>query len=126
MLAGTRGAKVKLGLARGKKLYDKRDSSSPLLSSSSWFPFGPRREARRFRSTSENYGGRHALLAEQRPVLDDHRGPADGGGVRIESRFTQEEIEQMIGVSRESANRLISSFAGRGWIDWNVVATPSC
>lgn len=65
-------------------------------------------------------GGRHALLAEQRPVLDDHRGPADGGGVRIESRFTQEEIAQMIGVSRESANRLISSFAGRGWIDWNV------
>lgn len=26
----------------------------------------------------------------------------------------------MIGVSRESVNRLISSFAGRGWIDWNV------
>ncbi len=52
-------------------------------------------------------------------LAEEHGEPADGGGVRIESRVTQEEIAQMIGVSRESANRLISSFAGRGWIDWN-------
>jgi CRP-like cAMP-binding protein len=28
-------------------------------------------------------------------------------------------MAQMIGVTRESANRLIASFASRGWIDWN-------
>ena len=33
--------------------------------------------------------------------------------------MTQEEIAQMIGVTRESANRLVASFAARGWIDWN-------
>src|SRR5436309_2595114 len=30
-----------------------------------------------------------------------------------------QEIAQMIGVTRESANRLVASFAGRGWISWN-------
>ena len=52
-------------------------------------------------------------------LAEEHGSPGDDGGVRIDTRVTQEEIAQMIGVSRESANRLISSFAGRGWIDWN-------
>jgi CRP-like cAMP-binding protein len=39
--------------------------------------------------------------------------------VKITVRVTQEEIAQMIGVTRESANRLVASFAGRGWISWN-------
>lgn len=38
---------------------------------------------------------------------------------RITVRVTQEELAQMIGVSRGRANRLIQSFAGRGWVDWN-------
>ncbi|MEX2457576.1 MAG: Crp/Fnr family transcriptional regulator [Actinomycetota bacterium] len=52
-------------------------------------------------------------------LAEEHGSPDDNGGVRIDTRVTQEEIAQMIGVSRESANRLIASFAGRGWIDWN-------
>lgn len=43
----------------------------------------------------------------------------EGQAIRITVRVTQEEIAQMIGVTRESANRLIASFASRGWIDWN-------
>jgi CRP-like cAMP-binding protein len=39
--------------------------------------------------------------------------------VRIAARVTQEELAQMIGVSRSRANRLIQSFVGQGWLDWN-------
>ena len=50
---------------------------------------------------------------------DEHGQPHSDGGIVVTTRVTQEEMAQMIGVSRESANRLISSFAGRGWIEWN-------
>jgi CRP/FNR family transcriptional regulator, cyclic AMP receptor protein len=39
--------------------------------------------------------------------------------VQVAVRVTQEELAQMIGVTRESANRLVASFTERGWIDWN-------
>jgi CRP/FNR family cyclic AMP-dependent transcriptional regulator len=53
-------------------------------------------------------------------LAEDHGTPAtDGDAVRIGVRVTQREIAQMIGVSRGSANRLLASFASRGWIDWN-------
>ena len=43
----------------------------------------------------------------------------DEEAIMISVRVTQEELAQMIGVTRESANRLVSSFAARGWIEWN-------
>lgn len=54
-------------------------------------------------------------------LAEEHGAPVNGvdEAVQITVKVTQEEIAQMIGVTRESANRLISSFAGRGWIDWN-------
>lgn len=53
-------------------------------------------------------------------LAEDHgEQVGDGQEVRITVRVTQGEMAQMIGVTRESANRLIASFAGRGWIDWN-------
>ena len=52
-------------------------------------------------------------------LAEEHGEAAGDRGVMIATRVTQEEMAQMIGVSRESANRLISSFSGRGWIDWN-------
>jgi CRP/FNR family transcriptional regulator, cyclic AMP receptor protein len=52
-------------------------------------------------------------------LAEEHGEPNGDGGVTIATRVTQEELAQMIGVSRESANRLIASFTGRGWIDWN-------
>lgn len=39
--------------------------------------------------------------------------------VRLAVKMTQVELAQMIGVTRGCANRLIASFTGRGWIDWN-------
>jgi CRP/FNR family transcriptional regulator len=53
-------------------------------------------------------------------LAEGHGEPVgDGDVIGITVRVTQEEIAQMIGVSRGSANRLIASFAERGWIDWN-------
>ncbi len=63
----------------------------------------PTRLARRLLELAEEHG--------------EHQG--EGESVRINVKVTQEEVAQMIGVTRASANRLIASFAGRGWIDWN-------
>lgn len=53
-------------------------------------------------------------------LAEEHGEPVgDGDAIRITVRVTQEEVAQMIGTSRGSANRLIASFTGRGWIDWN-------
>ncbi len=53
-------------------------------------------------------------------LADDHGAPTGKGDeVRLTIRVTQEEMAHMIGVSRGSVNRLLASFAGRGWIDWN-------
>lgn len=53
-------------------------------------------------------------------LAEEHGEPmGDGDVIRLTVRVTQEEIAQMIGVTRSSANRLIASFAQRGWIDWN-------
>jgi CRP/FNR family transcriptional regulator, cyclic AMP receptor protein len=59
-------------------------------------------------------------LARKLLELAEEHGESNGdSGILISTRVTQEEMAQMIGVSRESANRLIASFAGRGWIEWN-------
>ncbi len=60
-------------------------------------------------------------LARRLLELAEEHGQAEARSesIRITVRITQEEVAQMIGVTRESANRLISSFAGRGWISWN-------
>jgi CRP/FNR family cyclic AMP-dependent transcriptional regulator len=58
-------------------------------------------------------------LARKLLELAEDHGERDGEAVRLTIRLTQEEIAQMIGVTRESANRLLTSFAGRGWIEWN-------
>lgn len=59
-------------------------------------------------------------LARKLLELAEEHGEANGDGrIMVQTRVTQEEMAQMVGVSRESANRLIASFAGRGWIEWN-------
>ncbi|MGH9243700.1 MAG: Crp/Fnr family transcriptional regulator [Acidimicrobiales bacterium] len=53
-------------------------------------------------------------------LADEHGEPAGNADqIRLRVRVTQEEIAQMIGVTRGSANRLIAAFTGRGWVDWN-------
>jgi CRP-like cAMP-binding protein len=64
----------------------------------------PTRLARRLLQLAEEHG---------RAVGDDQE------AIMVTVRVTQEELAQMIGVTRESANRLVSSFTARGWIDWN-------
>lgn len=53
--------------------------------------------------------------------LAEEHGEQHGEGqeIRIAVRITQEEVAHMIGVTRESANRLLATFTGRGWMDWN-------
>jgi CRP/FNR family transcriptional regulator, cyclic AMP receptor protein len=61
-------------------------------------------------------------LARRLLQLAEEHGQATGSGnesVRISVRVTQEELAQMVGVTRESVNRLVASFTDRGWIDWN-------
>jgi CRP-like cAMP-binding protein len=64
----------------------------------------PTRLARRLLQLAEEHG-QHVESGEE--------------SVKIGVRVTQEELAQMIGVTRESANRLVASFSERGWIDWN-------
>lgn len=53
-------------------------------------------------------------------LAEDHSEPTGSGdALQITVKVTQDEVAQMIGVTRASANRLIGSFSGRGWIDWN-------
>lgn len=52
-------------------------------------------------------------------LAEEHGEPGEDEAVRLTLRVTQEEMANMIGVTRESANRLIASFSSRGWIDWN-------
>ena len=60
-------------------------------------------------------------LARKLLQLAEEHGEPTGAGeqIRLCVRVTQEELAQMIGVTRASANRLIVSFAEQGWMDWN-------
>jgi CRP/FNR family cyclic AMP-dependent transcriptional regulator len=42
--------------------------------------------------------------------------PATGGAVRVEHGLTQEELAQLVGASRETVNKALAEFAGRGWL----------
>jgi len=37
----------------------------------------------------------------------------------LDVQLSQEDLAQMIGVTRSSANRLLASFGERGWLNWN-------
>jgi CRP/FNR family cyclic AMP-dependent transcriptional regulator len=61
-------------------------------------------------------------LARRLLQLAEEHGQSMGPGeesVKVTVRVTQGELAQMIGVTRESANRLVASFSDRGWVDWN-------
>ena len=82
--------------------------------------------ARRLRRADQNsqdliFFDAPTRLARRLLSLAEEHGEQEGEDqeIRITVRVTQEEMAQMIGVTRESVNRLIASFAGRGWIEWN-------
>jgi CRP-like cAMP-binding protein len=37
-------------------------------------------------------------------------------GVRVVHDLTQEELAQLVGASRETVNKALADFAGRGWL----------
>jgi CRP-like cAMP-binding protein len=43
-------------------------------------------------------------------------GTPEGDTVRVTHDLTQEELAQLVGASRETVNKALSDFAGRGWI----------
>lgn len=81
------------------------------------------RRLRRADQTSQDLVFFDAPTRLARRLLDlaeEHGEPINGAGeIRVTVKLTQDEVAQMIGVSRGSVNRLLASFAGRGWIDWN-------
>jgi CRP/FNR family transcriptional regulator len=48
--------------------------------------------------------------------LADKFGQPDGTGVVVPHDLTQEELAQLVGASRETVNKALSDFAGRGWL----------
>lgn len=43
-------------------------------------------------------------------------GSVEDEGIRVNHDLTQEELAQLVGASRETVNKALSDFAGRGWI----------
>lgn len=48
--------------------------------------------------------------------LSQRFGVTDGGGTRVRHDLTQEELAQLVGASRETVNKALADFAGRGWL----------
>jgi len=52
-------------------------------------------------------------LARRFGVPEDTSGP---GAVRVDHGLTQEELARLVGASRESVNKALADFVGRGWL----------
>jgi CRP/FNR family transcriptional regulator, cyclic AMP receptor protein len=48
--------------------------------------------------------------------LADRFGHTESGGIRVNHDLTQEELAQLVGASRETVNKALADFAGRGWL----------
>jgi CRP-like cAMP-binding protein len=49
-------------------------------------------------------------------MADRFATPTSGPGIRVEHGLTQEELAQLVGASRETVNKALADFAGRGWL----------
>lgn len=77
--------------------------------------------ARRLRRTNNNLADLIFIdgpgrVAKQLLVLAQRFGIQDDGALRVTHDLTQEEIAQLAGASRETANEALADFAHRGWI----------
>jgi CRP/FNR family transcriptional regulator len=77
--------------------------------------------ARRLRRTNEAladlvFSDVPGRVAKALLELADKFGQPDGAGVVVEHDLTQEELAQLVGSSRETVNKALSDFAGRGWL----------
>jgi len=48
--------------------------------------------------------------------LSERFGVREADGVRVKHDLTQEELAQLVGASRETVNKALADFAGRGWL----------
>jgi CRP-like cAMP-binding protein len=48
--------------------------------------------------------------------LAERFGSEDGNGLRVHHDLTQEELAQLVGASRETVNKALADFSGRGWM----------
>ena len=48
--------------------------------------------------------------------LAERFGTQEADGVRVHHDLTQEELAQLVGASRETVNKALADFAGRGWM----------
>jgi CRP-like cAMP-binding protein len=55
-------------------------------------------------------------VAKQLLLLAQRFGALDGGALRVTHDLTQDEIAQLVGASREAANKALANFVHRGWI----------
>jgi CRP-like cAMP-binding protein len=55
-------------------------------------------------------------VAKQLLQLAQRFGSVDGGQLRVTHDLTQEELAQLVGASRETVNKALADFAGRGWL----------
>ncbi|MDQ6649935.1 MAG: Crp/Fnr family transcriptional regulator [Actinomycetota bacterium] len=49
-------------------------------------------------------------------TLSERFGVRETAGIRVKHDLTQEELAQLVGASRETVNKALADFAGRGWI----------
>ena len=57
-----------------------------------------------------------ARVAKALLSLGEQFGVPQPNGLRVEHALTQEELAQLVGASRETVNKALADFAGRGWI----------
>ena len=55
-------------------------------------------------------------MAKQLLRLAQRFGVHEDGALRVTHDLTQNEIAQLIGASRETVNKTLADFVGRGWI----------
>jgi pimeloyl-ACP methyl ester carboxylesterase len=77
--------------------------------------------ARRLRRTNDNmvdliFTDAPGRVAKQLLQLAHRFGIQEGGALRVDHDLTQDEIAQLVGASRETANKALADFAHRGWI----------
>ncbi len=77
--------------------------------------------ARRLRRTNEAmadlvFSDVPGRVAKQLLDLAQRFGQATAEGVRVQHDLTQEELAQLVGASRETVNKALADFAGRGWL----------
>lgn len=77
--------------------------------------------ARRLRRTNESladlvFSDVPGRVAKALIDLSNRFGERTDDGVRVPHDLTQEELAQLVGASRETVNKALADFAGRGWL----------